>query len=213
MQLFVSPGACCLGAHVVVKALHLPVEVVHVPLRTPASPIHRVNPLGRVPALRMTDGTTITENTAILPFLADLRADHNLFAPAGSVARARIQAWIGYINSEIHAAAFRPINRPERYSNDAAMHDAIRARGREQLMSALLHVERQLQRTRWLSGDRFTIADAYLGVFARWIVPLGAPFDSLKAIDRFRMDYHALPAVQLALADEASMDRKVAAPA
>ncbi len=203
MRLYVSPGACCLGAHVVVKHLDLPVEVVHVPLRTPGSAIHQVNPLGRVPALHLADGTTITENTAILPFLADLRPNHTLFAPPGSVARARIQAWIGYINSEVHAAAFRPINRPERYSNDPAMHDAIRTRGREQLMTALQHVDGQLQRTSWLTGPRFTIADAYLGVFARWIMPLGAPFDQLEGITRFRDTYNSLPAVQAALADEA----------
>jgi glutathione S-transferase len=204
MQLFVAPGACCLGAQVVVNALELPVEVVHVLLRTPGSPIHAVNPLGRVPALRLHDGSTLTENSAILPFLADLIPGNPLFAAAGTVARARIQSWIGYINSEVHAAAFRPINRPERYSNDAAMHDAIRARGREQLFAALQPVEAQLNRTAWLTGERFTIADAYLGVFARWIVPLGVPFDGLTALNRFRAAYQALPAVQAALADEAA---------
>lgn len=203
MRLYVSPGACCLGAQVVVKALDLPVEVVQVALRTPGSAIHRVNPLGRVPALQLEDGTTITENTAILPFLADLRTEHTLFAEPGSVERARIQAWLGYLNSEVHAAAFRPINRPERYSSDPAMHEAIRARGREQLLTALQHVERQLHSTPWLGGNRFTIADAYLGVFARWIVPLCAPFDSLEGIERFRIAYEALPAVRAALADEA----------
>ena len=208
MRLYVSAGACCLGAQVVVKELALPVEVVHVPLRTPDSAIHGVNPLGRVPALRLRDGTTITENTAILPFLADQRPGHALFAAPGSTERARTQAWLGYLNSEVHAAAFRPINRPERYSNDPTMHDAIRARGREQLITALLHVERQLQRSPWLVGDRFTIADAYLGVFARWIVPLGMPFDMLEGIERFRAAYEALPAVRAALADEADAARR-----
>ena len=137
MQLYVSPGACCLGAQVVAMALELPVEVLSVPLRRPDSPIHAVNPLGRVPALKLADGSVLTENAAILPYLADLRPGTPLFAPAGSAERARIQSWIGYIAAEVHAASFRPINRPERYSGDPAMHAAIRLRGREQLYTAV----------------------------------------------------------------------------
>jgi len=205
MKLYVSPGACCLGAEVVVHALELPVEIVSVPLRQPDSLIHQVNPLGRVPALRLSSECVLTENSAILPYLADLRPGTPLFAPAGSAERARIQAWIGYINSEVHAAAFRPINRPERYSNDPAMHAAIRARGREQLFTALRHLDRRLLREEWLEGGRFTIADAYLGVFARWIVPLGTPFDELEGLAHFRSAFHAQPAVQAALATEAAV--------
>jgi glutathione S-transferase len=202
MQLFISPGACCLGAHVIVHELELEVDVVTVPLRTPESLIHRVNPLGRVPALRLADGTVITENSAILPLLADLRPGTLLFEPLGSPQRAQIQSWIGYLNSEVHAACFRPINRPERYSNDVAAHPGIRQRGREQLKAALLHVERQLSKHRFLVGERFTIADAYLGVFARWTAALGEQFDDLHALHRFRRDYEARPSVRAALAFE-----------
>jgi glutathione S-transferase len=202
-QLFIAPGACCLGAHVVVRELDLPVDIVKVPLRTPDSPIHAVNPLGRVPALKLADGSVLTENSAILPYLADLEPEGGLLAPAGSAERARIQSWIGYINSEIHAAAFRPINRPERYSNDVSAHDGIRLRGREQLKIALGHLDRRLADRPFLEGGRFTIADAYLGVFVRWIVPLGDEFADLEALARFRTAYNARPSVRAALEAEA----------
>jgi glutathione S-transferase len=202
MRLYISPGACCLGAHVVVHELALPIEVVKVSLRTPDSPIHIVNPLGRVPVLSLADGTVITENSAILPLLADQRPGTPLFAPAGSPERAQIQSWIGYLNSEVHAACFRPINRPERYSNDIAAHAGIRQRGREQLMSALLHVDRHLSGRRFLVGKRFTIADAYLGVFARWTAGLGQEFAGLRNLHRIRLDYEARPSVRAALAFE-----------
>jgi glutathione S-transferase len=204
MQLFISPGACCLGAHVVARELDLEIDVVNVALRTPDSLIHSVNPLGRVPALRLADGTVITENSAILPFLADQRPRTPLFAPPGSAQRAEIQSWIGYLNSEVHAACFRPINRPERYSNDTGAHAGIRQRGREQLRAALMHVERRLSRQRYLVGDRFTIADADLGVFARWTAALGAELDDLHALHRFRCDYEARPCVRAALALESA---------
>jgi glutathione S-transferase len=206
MQLFISPGACCLGAHVIVHELDLKseVEVIKVPLRTPGSAIHAVNPLGRVPALRLADGTVITENSAILPFLADLRPGTLLFAFAGTHERAQIQSWIGYLNSEVHVGCFRPINRPERYSNDVAAHPGIRQRGREQLKSTLLHVERHLAGRRYLVGERFTIADAYLGVFARWTAALGDEFGDLQALQRFRREFESRPSVRAALAFEAA---------
>ncbi|WP_348945229.1 glutathione S-transferase N-terminal domain-containing protein [Chitinibacter sp. FCG-7] len=94
-KLFIAPGACSFGTHIVARELKLPVEIVKVPLRTPESPIHQVNPLGRVPAVQLADGQVITENSAILPFLADLAPGTPLFAPAGSPERAKIQSWIG----------------------------------------------------------------------------------------------------------------------
>lgn len=203
MRLYVAPGACCLGAHVTVRELDLPVDVVTVALRTPESPIRQVNPLGRVPALKLADGSVLTENSAILPFLADLKPEGGLFAPAGTVERARIQSWIGYINSEVHAAAFRPINRPERYSIDPAAYEGVRRRGREQLKNALLHLDRRLADRAFLEGGRFTIADAYLGVFVRWIEPFGDEFSDLEALARFRRAYNQRPSVRAALAAEA----------
>lgn len=202
MHLYVSPGACCLGTHVVALELNLPVKVVVVPLRTVDSPIHRVNPLGRVPALELADGTVITENSAILPFLADQRPGTSLFAPTGTKERAGIQSWIGYLSAEVHAAAFRPINRPERYSEDPGAHEGIRRRGREQLKSALQYVNRHLEGQRYLVGGRFTIADAYLGVFARWTAALGGEFAELKAIQEFRKDFDNRTSVRAALAVE-----------
>ncbi|WP_051525231.1 glutathione S-transferase N-terminal domain-containing protein [Methylobacillus glycogenes] len=92
--LYVSPGACSLGAIVALKALDIPHELVRVALRQPGSPIYDINPLGRVPTLQLDGGEIITENAAILPFLGDLKPEAQLFAPAGSVLRARIQEWI-----------------------------------------------------------------------------------------------------------------------
>lgn len=209
MHLYVSPGACCLGAHVVARELDLPVKVVVVPLRAADSPIHRVNPLGRVPALELADGTVITENSAILPFLADQRPGTSLFAPMGTRERAAIQSWIGYLSAEVHAAAFRPINRPERYSGDPDAHEGIRRRGREQLKSALQYVNRHLEARHYLVGGRFTIADAYLGVFARWTAALGGEFADLTAIHRFRKSFEDRASVRAALAVEANVAKPV----
>lgn len=187
--LFIFPGACSFAAHVVIHELQLPITVERVPLGDPNSPYRQINPTGRVPALLLDNQTLLTENTAILPYLADLKPGTELFAPAGSVERAQIQGWLGYVATEIHVGAFRPINRPERYSADEAAFPGIRQRALAQLTNALKPIEARLAQTEYLVGDRFTVADAYLGVFLGWSARVGVlnDFPALQAaLGRFR---------------------------
>jgi glutathione S-transferase len=197
--LYISPGACSLASHIAVLELDLPIQIETVALRTPDSPIHAINPLGRVPALQLDDGTLVTENSAILPYLADQVPGTLLFAPVGSAERAQIQSWLGYLAAEVHTASFRPINRPERYSADEAAHAGIRAQAVQQLYASFEHIDRHLQSRQWLVGDRFTLADAYLGVFANWLLRIGKPFDQLAAVARVREQWAMRPGVQQAL--------------
>ncbi|MDF3935837.1 glutathione S-transferase C-terminal domain-containing protein [Pseudomonas citronellolis] len=200
--LYIAPGACSFAAHVLVHELELPIPVESVTLRTPDASILKVNPLGRVPALQLENGTLITENVAILPFLADLRPGTPLFAEQGSVERAQIQSWLGYFATELHSAAFRPLNRPERYSADEQAHPGIRAQARIQLFKALEPIDRHLAGKDYLVGGRFTIADAYLGVFAGWIGRIGGEFEQLRELARFSAAYRERPSVQRTLKAE-----------
>lgn len=199
-KLYISPGACSFGAHVVVRELDLPVEVVKVKLRTPENPILKVNPLGKVPTVETDDGQGISENTAILPYLANLKPGTSLFAPAGSVERGQIQSWIGYLNSEVHAGTYRPASRPSRYADDETAQAEIKAKGLLALKAALEHVDKHLEGKDYLVGNRFTIADAYLGVFVRWITKFDqADFGGFNNLNRFREAYLQRPAVIAAL--------------
>jgi glutathione S-transferase len=203
MKLYVAPGACSFASHVLVHELDLPVDVVAVSLTDPQGLHKQINPFGRVPVLQLDDGTVITENTAILPFLADLRPGTSLFAPAGSVERAQIQSWLGYLSSEVHTGSFRPINRPGRYHGDAAQHDQVRASGIALLRAALAPISAHLQTRTWLVGERFTIADAYLGVFLGWIARApGKPFQD-ETLSSYFARYQQRPSVQAAAAAEA----------
>ena len=203
--LYIAPGTCAQAAHTLVRELELPIEVQSVPLRTPDSPIHRVNPLGRVPALQLADGTLITENSAILPYLADLAPERGLFAPAGSAERAQIQSWLGYLTFEVHAGCFRPLFRPQRYSADEGAHPGIHAQAIEQLHQALAHVDRHLQGREYLVGERYSIADLYLGMFVGWLPRLGsARFADLSNLARVQAAFQARPATRQALDFEAA---------
>lgn len=202
MQLLASPGATSLPAHVIIRELDLPVAVQLLRLGPGGDDLAARTPYGRIPALVLDDGTVIGENSAILPFLADQRPGTSLFAPAGSVERALIQSWIGYINSEIHGATQRVGNRPHLYSDDPAAHEGIRLAARRRLREAYQPIEDHLARADWLVGGRFTIADAYLGVFASYVPHFGPALADLPALSAFSARFEALPAVQAARAVE-----------
>jgi glutathione S-transferase len=89
----------------------------------------------------------------------------------------------------VHVGAFRPINRPERYSADEAAFPGIRQRALEQLTNALKPIEARLAQSDYLVGNSLTLADIYLGVFLGWSARVGVlgDFPALQAaLGRFR---------------------------
>jgi glutathione S-transferase len=201
LTLYAAPGACSFGAHVVLKELGIPHRIEIVQLRTPDSIINHVNPLGRVPALKTDSGEVITENSAILPYLADLKPEAGLNAPAGSVERAKIQEWIGFLNSDVHGA-FKPVNRPELYHPDPAEHEKVKAHTLPRLSGYLKLIDGRLAGKTWAVGERFTIADAYLGVFWTWLGRRGFDLSAYPNLAAFGTRFDARPAVQAALQAE-----------
>jgi len=206
-KLYVSQGACSFGAHVlareITQASGLPIEIVKVPLRTPDSPIHKVNPLGRVPTVVTDNGTVITENGAILPWLADLDPAAGLGAPVGSSERAQIQEWIGFLNSDIHGA-FRPVNRPNLFHPDEAVQATIREHGLTRLRDLVRVVQRKLEGKTWAVDERFTAADAYLGVFLRWLPRANIDIAEFPGLAAWLERYNARESVKAAIAFEAA---------
>lgn len=203
-KLYIAPGACSLGTQIVVRELDLPVEIIKVKLRDPESAIRRINPLGKVPSLVLDDGTLITENSAILPYLADLKPEGGLLASVGSSERAQIQSWVAFAAAEIHAGAFRITNRGAQWLTDESAQEQLKNQGKVLLRKAFEHVDTHLAGREWLVGERFTLADAYVGVFVRWLDRFGDEFKDLANLQRFKAQYLARPSVIAALEFEAN---------
>ena len=183
MKLYYSPGACSLSPHIVANEAGIPLDLVKVDTKTKTfareGDFWDVNPKGYVPALELDDGEVLTEGPAIVQYLAD-RAPHAELAPAnGSFERVRLQETLNYLTSEIHKS-YSPLFRPD-------VLPAVREERLAYLTKRYALVEKQLEGRKYLSGDRFTVADAYLFTLTRWarVVKLDlSGFPNLEAFQK-----------------------------
>ena len=112
MKLYYSPGACSLSPHIVATEAGLPVEAEKVNLaehKTESGEDYmKINPKGYVPALRLDDGSVLTEGPAIVQYLADQNPSSGLAPKAGTIERYRLQEWLNFIGTELHKS-FAPL--------------------------------------------------------------------------------------------------------
>ena len=198
MQLYFSPGACSLASHITLREAGLPLDLKRTDTKTKkvedGSDYFAVNSKGSVPALRLDDGQVLTEGPVILQYLADLKPETQLAPKAGTLARARLQEWLNYITSEVHKS-FSPLFNP-------AASDEVKGFMRAVIEKRFDWLDKQLTGKQYLTGDQFTIADAYLFVVANWSNFVGIDLTKWPALKAFQDRVYARPAVQAALAAE-----------
>ncbi len=195
MKLYYAPGACSLAVHIVLCELGLPHALAKVDLKNhtlaDGSDFYAINPKGYVPALELANGQLLTEASAIVQYLADLRPEAGLLPPAGSLERFRVQEWLGFIATELHkglGAVFNP-------TIGADWKAAVLAR----VGQRLAFVDGELKGRHYLTGSQYSVADAYLFTILGWTrfmhIDL-APWPELVA---FQQRVAARPAVRQAM--------------
>jgi glutathione S-transferase len=151
MDLYHAPLSCSFAVRVAAReasidlALHQ-VEVFAKTLTATGADYLAIAPTGLVPTLRLDDGAILTEVTAILAYLEDLRPD--------AADRYPLLQWLSFVATELHKRVLWPL-----FNRDVP--DAVRAHARESAARALDHLARRLADRDHLVGDRFTTADAY----------------------------------------------------
>lgn len=192
MKLYYAPGACSLACRIALHEAGIAADFERVDLRTKitqgGADFLAINAKGYVPALILDGGEMVTENLAVLSFLADREPE---LAPPGPLARIRLVEMLAFLSTEIHKG-FGPI-----FHGDATSAERTRAAG---ALSARLDFLCGRIAEHYLFGPRFTVADAYLFVMLRWALAFGVqvPLALLGYFERVE----ARPAVRRALAEE-----------
>lgn len=198
MKLYFSPGACSLASHITLleAAMQFETEKVSLAEKKTASGADytAVNPKGYVPALQLDNGEVLTEGPAIMQYIADQVPDKKLAPAAGTMERYRLVEWLNFISTEIHKS-FSPLFKPN-------TPEETKKASRDQLAKRFAYVEQQLQGKEYLTGNHFTVADAYLFTILGWTKPMEFDLSPWPEIQAYQRRVAVRPAVQVALVTE-----------
>jgi glutathione S-transferase len=191
MKLYYCPLACSLADHIALREAGFAFDMERVNLKThtteTGADFRDICAKGYVPALVLESGEMLTENVAVLDWIA---SQSPVLTVDGALGRTRVLETLTYITTEIHRA-FKPM-----WHGGAA---EARAEAAATVSRLLRPLADQLDQP-YLFGDRPSVADFYLFVMLLWaekfVVETPASLVALR--DRIR----ARPAVQAALAVE-----------
>ena len=197
MKLYYAPAACSLAPHIVAAEAGVPVDLVKVDLRAKkledGGDYLQLNPKGAVPALGLDEGGVLTENAVVMQYIAQ-QAPGSELLPAAGLERWRLLELLNYIATEVHKGfgpLWNPAATPE--ARDAAIAN---------LSKKFDFLEKQLGDGPYLTGQAFTIADAYAFAVLSWTGHLKVPFDRWPGLQAYMGRVAQRPAVQTALREE-----------
>ena len=196
MKLYYAPGACSLAPHIALREAGLGFEPVKTDIRAKTledgTDYRTINAKGAVPALAIESGDVLTENATILQYIGDQSGGGTLL-PIGGIRRYRVLEWLTYISSEVHKG-YGPLWKGGSASEKEAARQAVGQK--------FDYVQEKLGEGPFLTGDEFTVADAYLLVMLSWTQIHGIDLSRWPGLVAFRERVMARPAVREAMTVE-----------
>jgi glutathione S-transferase len=197
MKLYYLKGACSLASYISLLEIGAKFDAAEIDRATKKASdgedFTQVNSKGYAPALKLDNGQVLTENVAVLQYIADLKPEAKLAPPAGTLERSRLVEWLAFLNSEIHKNV-SPLfgQNPEEVKKFAVAN----------LTRRLDWLEKQLGSRSYLMGEQFTVADAYLFVILGWFGHVGIDLAKWPKLQALRERVGKRPAVDQALRAE-----------
>ncbi|MFY9892555.1 MAG: glutathione binding-like protein [Xanthobacteraceae bacterium] len=203
MELYFSPMACSLASRISLYEAGADdtrfIEVDPKTKRTLSDKDYlQIYPLGLVPLIRLDDGSLLSENAAVLQYIA-ARYPQAELAPRDDIERARLQQWLCFIGTELHKGLFIPLF-------DQKAPDGTRAHTLKKYESRLNYLDNHLTGREFLL-DRFSVADAYLYTILNWTVPTRVDLAPWSAIKAYHERLQKRPSVAKAFQEEFALYR------
>ncbi len=191
MKLYYAPGACSLADHIALHEAGLPFDHEKVDLKAKRTEggvdFTTINPKGYVPALTLDSGETLSENIAILDWIA--HQDSKL-APSGPMGHTHLLEALAFISTEIHKS-FKPFF--------AGASDSDKAKAGEMIVKRMGYLADTMKGD-YLFGSAVSVADCYLFVMLLWAKKFGV--EPPAPLVAFRERMMTLPSVQKAMQHE-----------
>ena len=210
LTLYFCPGACSTASHIAIEEAGAP--YVEKPIMLPkgeqkTADYLKINPRGKVPALSV-DGEILTENTAILSYIAKQFPAKNLM-PTDALAQARCISTMAWFSNIVHPS-YTHYMRPERFTPDAAAQAGVKDTGKKTFWTHVQEIDSLLAGRDWIMGKEFSVADGYALVFYGWGLRAELPMKDLANYTAFKERMLKRPAVRKVLESEESVLLKAA---
>jgi glutathione S-transferase len=203
LKFFYGPRTCALASRIALEEAGADYEPVKVDFATAEQtrPAYlAINPKGRVPAL-VTDRGVLTENVAILAFIAQSYPHRKLAPLDDPFAFAEMQAFNSYLASTVHVNHAHK-HRGARWATLESSFADMRAKVPETMAASFTLIERDFLKGPWVMGEAYTVADAYLFTVSRWLEGDGVDVNRFPRVAAHMRAMEQRPAVQAALAGE-----------
>jgi glutathione S-transferase len=152
MKLYTSPGACSMADHIVLQWIGAPFQAQVVSGEDRKTPeFLALNPSGSVPVLE-DDGWVLTQNAAIMNYLADLHPEAKLGGDGTPKGRAVVNRWLSFLNADVHPA-FHPLFGSTAYLGEESAGQTKDA-ARKKLRGFFERLDQQLKGQQWRNGPR-----------------------------------------------------------
>jgi glutathione S-transferase len=197
MQLYFTPLSCAMATRICLYEAGAQATFLEVDAKTKRSEdggdYHAINQLGQVPSLRLDDGAILSENAAVLQYVARRFPDAQL-APCDEAGLARLQQWLCFIGTELHKALFTPLL-DSKAPQEVKLYALEKGKARLTMLDAYLSDREYLL-------DSFSIADAYLVTVLNWMAVTPLQLASWPALHAYHKRLRTRPSVAKALAEE-----------
>jgi len=204
LKLFYAPNTCSLASHIALEEAGAAYEAVRINTaqnEQRSAAYLAINPKGRVPALA-TDAGVITENPAILTYVAQTHPAAKLAPFEDAMAFARAQSFNSFLCSTVHVAhAHGP--RGIRWADDPAALAELKRKVPETMAAGFALIEEDMLQGPFVLGEAFSICDAYLFTMANWLESDGVDPTRFPKVHAHRERVRARPAVARVLAQVA----------
>jgi len=198
MKLYYMPGACSQAPHIALREIGADftlAKVDHASKQTDDGQDFRsINPNGYVPALQLDDGRVLTENAAVLQYVADQSPEKKLAPAYNTFEHYQLLSRLNFVATEIHKG-FGPLWSPD---TPAEYQTATK----QKIATRFDFLNNLLSQQTYLLGEQFSIADIYLFVVSGWSPHFNIDMAPWPALTAFRQRIEQRPTVQAALAAE-----------
>lgn len=204
MKLFYSPGACSLAPHIVMSELNMAYEIEAVDLRAKktatGADFKAINHKGSVPALKLDSGDVLTEGAVISQYLADQK-EGQLFGKFGTMERVRVQEMLNFVATDLHKN-FSPFWAVGMMTQSTEAQAEVVKFYKGVLSAKFAFVSEKLGTNDYITGNDFTIADAYLFTVMSWAKIKEVDYSQHTNLVNYMTRVASRPAVQKAMREE-----------